>query len=311
MAIKTNIQWCDSTCNEVMSCNGCELRNIKKGIRFCYAGNIVDKMTRRGPMKGWPKNFETPTLFPGRTEESCNWSDLTGRLRQDKPWIPSTMPRLIFYGDMGDIFSEGLPEGWFEPLIEKMASAPHIWMLLTKRPSKMREFFDRVECPKNVWCGTTMTSQQNRRAEELCAVKCETRFISIEPQWEEITLPQCVLDCGDRMQIQMGGQSGDDPKPYLLKWTESLVNQCDVWKLRPFVKQLGALPIIEQCIEQCNTKCEASGSIMCSCERNGGQTLVLKDSHGGYWNEWPKSMPWLKRREFPTANILIQEGLMI
>lgn len=306
MGYRTNIQWCDSTVNPMMGCDGCELWRPEKGVRICYAGALTEKMLKHGPMKGWPSKFEVPAIFPDRIDEACNWMDLTGGRRDDKPWIPAMMPRIVFVGDMGDVFSNGLPEGWFEPLIEKMAAAPHIWMLLTKRPSKMREFFDRVECPKNVWCGTTMTGQQNRRAEELCSIKCETRFISVEPQWEEITLPQCVLDCGDRMQILIGGQSGDRPKPYLLKWTESIVNQCDVWKLRPFVKQLGALPIIDQC----ETKCEASGTVMCSCERNGGQTLVLKDSHGGDWNEWPKSMPWLKRREFPTANVMIQEGLI-
>lgn len=307
MGIRTSIQWADSTVNPMMGCTGCELFIPKKGISHCYAEQITTRMLKHGPSKGWPVKFEEPRVFPNRMEEACNWHELIGVTRMEKPWIPSDMPRIIFVGDMGDIFSDGLPDGWLEPEIERMRNAPHIFMLLTKRPSRMRVFFDRVECPDNVWCGTTMTSQQNRRAEELCAVKCKTRFVSVEPQLEEIELPQCVLDCGERMQIQMGGESGEGARKYFVRWTRQLLAQCDRWKLKAFVKQLGACPIAEACASPCDNEHDAD---LCSCRKHGGKLIELKDGHGGDWNEWPADLIDLKRREFPNPEVMIQEALL-
>lgn len=306
MGVKTEISWCDSTVNPMSGCDGCELWIPAKGVKRCYAGLMTERMLRSGPMKGWPMNFSVPTVFPGRIEEACKWNDLTGVVRPNKPWIPADMPRLVFVGDMGDIFSNGLPDGWLEPLIEQMEAASHIWMLLTKRPSKMREFFDRVKCPNNIWLGTSITKQQDRRVEELCAVKCDTIFLSVEPQHEEIRLPQCLLDREDRAMVMMGGESGEKPMPYLVEWPRQLMAQCDAWKVRPFVKQLGGCPVGKICA----TPCEFAGQYACSCNRLGGFPISLKDSHGGNWDEWPPELTDLKRREFPSSNILIQPKLM-
>lgn len=307
MGIRTAIQWADSTVNPMMGCAGCELFIPAKGISRCYAEQITTRMLKHGHSKGWPEKFEIPKVFPNRIEESCNWHELVGRVRDDKPWIPDYMPRIIFVGDMGDIFSDGLPKGWFEPEIERMRNAPHIFMLLTKRPSKMREFFDRMECPENVWCGTTLTGQQNRRIEELIKVRCKTKFLSIEPQWESITLPVEILEFGDRLMVINGGESGDTAKPYLIRWGNELAEQCNRWGVRFFMKQLGACPIGDRCKEACEA---ASVGLQCSCVRNEGRLITLKDKHGGNWDEWPDECRLLRRREFPNPNVYLQKALI-
>lgn len=307
MGEATGIQWCDSTSNVMMGCDGCELWNPVKQVRRCYAGNMTSKMLLTGPKRGWPASFNTPTLFLERVDEACRWGSLTGKIRANKPWIPDYMPRIIFVGDMGDIFSNGLPEDWLVDVIKKFADAEHIFMLLTKRPSKMREFFDRVECPENVWCGTTLTGQQNRRIEELTKVRCKTKFLSIEPQWESITLPVEILELGDRLMVINGGESGDAAKPYLIKWGNELAEQCNRWGVRFFMKQLGACPIGDRCKEACEA---ASVGLQCSCVRNEVRLITLKDKHGGNWDEWPDECRLLRRREFPNPNVYLQKALI-
>ena len=40
MGDKSTIQWCDSTLNLQMGCDGCELWNHSR--RICYAGRMID-----------------------------------------------------------------------------------------------------------------------------------------------------------------------------------------------------------------------------------------------------------------------------
>src|SRR5258706_15387263 len=100
MGEKSKIQWCDSTLNEEMGCDGCELWVPKRGIRLCYASVDTANKTGRGPLKGWPASFDQPTVYPERIGLLRKWRDLTGTVRPDKPWL-SGLPRVIFWDDMG------------------------------------------------------------------------------------------------------------------------------------------------------------------------------------------------------------------
>src|SRR4051794_31894480 len=54
MSVATKIQWCDSTCNPTMGCDGCELWNPK--VKKCYAGNLHVRFG--GSTKGYSPTFE-------------------------------------------------------------------------------------------------------------------------------------------------------------------------------------------------------------------------------------------------------------
>lgn len=125
-----------------MGCDGCELWNEATGVKVCYAGTLTDRYG--GHSKGYPAKFTEPKLFPERIAKMLRWSDLTGTDREDKPWL-NGHPRLIFLGDMGDDFTESLPVDWLMPYVAEMAASPHIYIILTKRPGRMREFW-------SMWC---------------------------------------------------------------------------------------------------------------------------------------------------------------
>src|SRR5687767_9401374 len=100
MSRETKIQWCDSTCNPTMGCEGCELWNKQR--KTCYAGILHTRFG--GVTPGYAPTFEQITEFPGRMAEAARWSDLTGTSRKEKPWL-NGIPRTIFVSDMSDSLS--------------------------------------------------------------------------------------------------------------------------------------------------------------------------------------------------------------
>ncbi len=215
MSVNTKIEWCDSTINPQMGCDGCELWTPKSG-GTCYAAALTERWG--GVNAGFPERFDEPRIYPKRIAQACGWSDLTGKDRPEKPWL-NGLPRTIFLDDLGDTFTEKLDgldyleemartapptfwwrlildavrDGghWLEPFIPAMEKAPHIWILLTKRPTRMRRFFERMgRVPRNFWLMTSITSQATvSRARELIKIPGAMVYgLSIEPIWGDINL---------------------------------------------------------------------------------------------------------------------------
>jgi protein gp37 len=164
MSKSTKIQWCDSTCNPTMGCEGCELWTKK--VKKCYAGLLHVRFGANNP--GYSPSFEKLTFFRKRMPEAAGWSDLTGTKRQDKPWL-DRLPRLVFVSDMSDALSKAVPFDYLEKQIINNVSSEagqrHHWLWLTKRPDRMAKFSALLKSrdinwPKNLWAGTSITSQE-------------------------------------------------------------------------------------------------------------------------------------------------------
>jgi len=278
MAKYTTIQWTDSTCNPSMGCDGCELWDKER--KSCYAGTLHN--FRGKSNKGFAPTFDQVTPFAGRMMKAATWPDLRGVPRPEKPWLDG-MPRLIFVSDMGDSLSKAISfEFLLAEVIEVVATERgkrHIWQWLTKRPGRMAKFSKwlsqrGVKWPTNLWAGTSITSavSQNRITSLLhVGDETTTRFLSVEPQIDEIDLTGKLE--GIHWVIQ-GGESGKDSRPFDLVWATKLIEQCREAAVPYFLKQLGA-NIVDQ-----------------------GRTLKLANSHGGDWSEWPEE---LRVRELPSG----------
>src|SRR5688572_12278729 len=133
MSRKTKIQWCDSTCNPTMGCEGCELWNPRAGVRRCYAGTLHVRFGR--VTKGYSPTFAELTFWPGRMAEAARWPDLAGTPRPGKPWLVG-LPRLIFVSDMSDALSAAVPFDFLEREVVGIVTSPpgrrHQWLWLTK-----------------------------------------------------------------------------------------------------------------------------------------------------------------------------------
>lgn len=232
--INTKIQWCDDTCNPQMGCDGCELYHPEMKRNHCYAAAVSHV---KAGLKGFPKRFGEPELYPGRIEKAARRKDLTGQDRPNKPWL-NGLPRMIFLDDMGDTFTESLPIYWLMPEIPLMADSAHIWIFLTKRPHRMRLFFEELIgfVPSNFWLGTTVTSQATMwRAHELIQIPNATRFLNLEPLLGQVDVSPFLhkLDW-----LIIGGESGPRARPMSLDWVRGISIQA--WDTPVFIKQLGS-----------------------------------------------------------------------
>jgi protein gp37 len=272
MSIATKIQWCDSTCNPTMGCEGCELWNPKTDVRQCYAGTLHVRFG--GVTRGYSPTFEKLTFWPGRMAEAARWTDLTGTARDTKPWLDG-LPRLIFVSDMSDALSAAVPfdflEGEVVATVGSAAGQRHQWLWLTKRPDRMAQLSDMLKAkgvtwPANLWAGTSITTQgTTSRIKHLLRVGDDgtTRFLSVEPQHGEINLGEWLprLDW-----VIQGGESGRNPQPFHLEWALGLIGQCKEAAVAYFLKQLG-------------------GAVF-----SRGRRLAFADSHAGDWSEWPEEV---------------------
>jgi protein gp37 len=267
MADKTTIEWADSTCNLQMGCDGCELWNPKTGVFDCYAGVMTRKWAGK---RGWPEAFDRPALFLDRLDDALRWRDLTGTRREGKPWLDG-LPRLVFLDDMGDTFTESLPLDWLAPILPRLASSPHQWLLLTKRPQRMAAFAAQHPLPPNVWPGTSVTGPGSLgRLEHLCRVQGGgVRWVSAEPLWDAIDLSAYLPRLG---WVILGGQSGADARPCEVEHLRSALGQCQAAGVPVFVKQLGDNPVAEG--------------------------LGFLGKKGGDWSRWPAD---LRVRQVPAV----------
>ena len=276
MSKDTPIQWCDSTVNPSMGCDGCELWSPQR--KSCYAGTLHVRHGKSNP--GFAPTFEEVTEFPGRIAEAARWSDLCGKKRPKKPWL-RRLPRIIFVSDMGDSLSKGITFKYlFDEIITNVTSElgrRHQWLWLTKRPDRMAEFSkwlaaDGHAWPTNLWAGTSVTGQvTTSRVSPLLDVGDDKtfHFLSVEPQIEPV-------DLGDQLQsldwVIQGGESGSGARPFHLEWARDLASACKALGVPYFLKQVGRRPY------------------------SAGKQIKLLNSHGGDWSEWPRK---LRVRELP------------
>ena len=267
MGVKTKISYCDSSTNPIMGCTGCVLRKS-----HCYAAVLC---TRYAGRKGWPKSFDQPEFFLGRLEKAIKWPDLSGTERPDEPWL-NGLPRVIFVNDLSDGFCPDVdPWDWLALSIPAMHLSPHIWLLLTKWPDRMAQFFREwgKPIPSNFYLGVSVENQAatDERVLSLLQIPAAVRFVSAEPLLGPIDLRQHLglyqeadfvtdwVDIGDGLVamtrlgfpgwrrhdghklswVIVGGESGPGARPMDPNWARDIRDQCVEAGVPFFIKQMG------------------------------------------------------------------------
>lgn len=251
MGITTGIEYCDSTLNLQMGCNGCELWQPKKGehAKRCYAGRMTEwqERERRNAKKPqllhiWPAKFESPELFVDRLDAAEKWPDLTGKRRPEKPWL-NGLPRIVFLNDMGDTFTESLPLFWLAPSLARMARLPFIFLLLTKRTNRMRLFSEAHPFPDNFWLLASVTSAATAdRIGNLAHVQGGSlRGISYEPALGPVDFRPYFGLAARPEWIIAGGESGNGAIAPSPQWFRAVRDHCGAAGVPYFFKQWGNL----------------------------------------------------------------------
>lgn len=242
MAKDTNIEWCDSTVNAEIGCDGCELWTKDGKVRTCYAGILVGRYA--GHSTGYPASFDKPQLYLKRLLDAERWKSLTGTDREEKPWL-NKLPRCIFLNDLGDTFTASLPRNWLITPADELggrtplgvlAGMDAIIMMLTKRPEMMYQLFEQVPCPDNFIPMTSITGPQTlNRLRYLTKIKARWHGVSVEPLLKGTTLGPYLEKLS---WVIPGGESGSKRRPYDLLAFRELRDECARIGIPFFMKQL-------------------------------------------------------------------------
>lgn len=214
---KSKIEWTEYSWNPVTGCTP-----ASEGCQNCYARRMANRLRGRC---GYPADdpFRV-TLHPERLEEPLKWKK----------------PRRVFVCSMSDLFHEDVHPYDIMQIFNVMAKAKqHTFLVLTKRPEKMLEFYKRLRpgnvipgpyfsitgigegwagspprLPDNIWLGITAENQQ--RADEripiLLQIPAAVRFVSVEPM-----LGPVDLSLSDGVDLSMSVGTGLKPgKSYLI-----------------------------------------------------------------------------------------------
>ena len=296
MSDKTGIQWTEATWNPVIGC-----AKVSAGCKNCYAEKQGYRISRMNPASGYLDVID---------QESKRWNGrakfMPERLDQPLRW---QKPRTIFVNSMSDLFHEDVTFEQIAAIFGVMAATPrHTFQVLTKRPQRMREFFEwlseKANCPEtsnvdsltrciveairtvdktihadrtawplpNVHLGVSVEDQQ--RADEriplLLECPASLRFLSVEPLIGSVDIGQRVSDID---WVIVGGESGPGARECDVSWIRSVVEQCQGTGVPVFVKQLGKVAALD------------------------GKPYRTEHTKGGNPDEWPSG---LRVREMPS-----------
>jgi protein gp37 len=239
----TKIEWCDRVWNPVTGCSP-----ISPGCDHCYAARMARRLRGRC---GYPddKPFRV-TVHPDKLELPLKWQK----------------PQRVFVNSMGDLFHEDVLDEFIAAVFATIFAAhQHIFMILTKRPERMKKWIDRFAVKEdgtptcnNLWLGVTVENQeQDWRIKYLLDTPAAVRLVSIEPMLGVMDISpylrimrqcdghaawECNEDCLYRPKLDMvicGGETGPGARLLHPDWVRSLRDQCVAADVPFFFKQWG------------------------------------------------------------------------
>ena len=223
----SKIEWTDRTWNPVTGCS-----RVSPGCDNCYMFAQYPRLKGMG-VPGYELEPNVVQTHPYRLR------DVTG--------AGVVKPRRIFVNSMSDTFHRDVPYAFIDEMFAVMASTPHTYQVLTKRPGRAvhwwetrmdRGGFRYSHWPRNVWIGTSVETQKYApRVEVLKRLPAPTKFVSAEPLLDYVYLMPWLH--GTIQWVIAGGESGRNARPMDLAWARHLRDQCQTSGVAFFYKQEG------------------------------------------------------------------------
>ena len=285
----SSIEWTEATWNPVTGCT-----RASAGCDLCYAVT----MTRRLAAMGSEKYIGL--INPNKQHFNGVVRTHFGSLGEPFKRRPGT---LWFVNSMSDLFHKEVPFDFVAAVFGVMAATPrHQYQVLTKRPERMRAFFDWLgeqrhdslavcvesaanaldqtldvgdETPwplPNVWLGTSVEDERVAdRIDALQSVPAHVRFLSCEPLIGPVDLTGRLNGIH---WVIVGGESGFGARPMSPEWAEAIQSACREQRVAYFFKQTGAVLAKE---------------------------WGLSSKKGSDAEEWPEAHQHLGERAFPAV----------
>lgn len=261
----TGISWTEHTWNPFA---GCSIHTA--GCTNCYAMATAARLESFGQpsYQGTTRIANGKPIWTGRINRAT-----TATMR--KPYTIRE-PSMIFVNSMSDFWHEGAQDTWRLEALSVMASTPHQYQVLTKRPENIAPFLAReaLQVPDNVWIGATVErADTTHRIATIREVPARIRFLSIEP----LIGPVGPLDLAGIHWVIIGGESGPGARPMRVEWVREVLEACERQKVAVYFKQWGIArnnPLY--------ANGGAAGVARLDPEEKGGNTV-----DGRQYKQWP------------------------
>lgn len=219
----TKIEWADARWNPVTGCS-----RVSEGCRNCYAERMAKRLAGRCE---YPADDPfSVTFHPGRLHEPTRWRK----------------PRRVFVCSMADLFHDDVDVAWLHGVFDVIsACAQHTFMVLTKRPERMFNFFAgtsgaglNVEPMPNLWLGVSVENQAaaTDRIGWLLDTPAAVRFVSCEPLLGPVDLLPWMASLD---WVIVGGESGPGARPMHPYWVRNIRDLVVDYERPFFFKQWG------------------------------------------------------------------------
>ncbi len=202
--------------------------------------------------------------FGGREDDFMPGQFHAGEVRThpERLGIPLRRKKSTVWAIWNDLFHPDVSLDFIHSAFNSMRMRRHIFLILTKRPIKMRSFLEsyedwrKFEWP-NVWLGVTVCNQQeaDEKIPILLQIPAAVRWVSIEPMLGPISLKNLKFSPGPMgwmsafegiSWVVLGGETGPGARPMQEEWATSVVNQCKSSGVPVFVKQIHIDDLVEK-----------------------------------------------------------------
>lgn len=248
---ESKIEWTEMSWNPIAGCSKCS-----PGCLNCYAEKMAARLAHMGQRKYQDVvegNYNNWFLPEWNGDIVCDESSLDIPLHWRKP-------RKIFVCSMSDLFHPKVPFEFIDKVLHRICQASHhTYQVLTKRPKRMMEFFNRSNkhfgnnylISDHIWLGTSIsTPDEMWKAEVLSRIPAAVRYISFEPLLADVGEMTLTSNREDDTNLEEFGQHidwiivGAESKgrgvgrPCKTEWIDSIVEQCKAANVPVFVKQI-------------------------------------------------------------------------
>lgn len=265
MGDNTAISWADATWNPITGCSP-----VSAACENCYAKRDWPRLASNTKSLYHDRNFTDVRCHPERLDQPLRWR----------------RPRRIFVNSMSDLFHEDVPDAFIDQVMAIVALAPHhTFMVLTKRPARMKAYFDDitrdnrtrivslmdqplwVNLPSgfifprfpnsfpfpNLWLGVTAETQEtaDQRIPILLQTPAAIRFLSVEPMLGAVNL-KGKLGCS--YSGPMGCHSPCDPCEDFPDCSNHLLD----WVIAGGETGPGARPMHPEWVRSLRDQCQAA-----------------------------------------------------
>ncbi len=329
----TKIEWATKVWNPVTGC-----KRVSPGCDNCYAIRQSHRFSgfKGSKFEGVTKNIYMHDQVVNKIVQGVDWSGVV-RCHERLLELPFgwAKPQRIFVNSMSDLFHDDVPEEFIFKVWKTMLQSPgHTYMILTKRPQRMKVVVKKIVISmrdwlaeqytslraipgvpwRNVWLGVSCENQAmaDQRIPHLLNTPAAVRFVSCEPMLGGIDLNKRELLCKTWSEggatigtyldwVICGGESGPKARPMHPDWVRSVRDQCVATSVPFFFKQHGEWLHESQVfdsgysLDQFNDKCRSDGFARV------GKKVAGRLLDGREWNEFPRQAGTLQRA--PTEKV--------